>query len=236
MNEVLRQERKFLLSLTQSARFEAQLDSLLHQDSHNQPIGRYMVRSLYFDTLTNRDFQEKEDGLELRRKIRLRIYSHDSPMVLLEMKQKQGNNQLKRSLTIKREDAERLIQGDYTPLLKYKQDFALECYGIMKRDMYIPRTVVEYWRKAYVLPENSIRITMDAHLRALEGHSVALFERHPGLYPIMPPGNVILEVKYNHFLLTYIRDIIRCCNQSELSTSKYCMARNLMLCGAAVFR
>ena len=28
---------------------------------------------LYFDSLSNRDFQEKEDGLELRRKFRLRV-------------------------------------------------------------------------------------------------------------------------------------------------------------------
>ena len=31
MNEVLRQERKFLISATQRARFEGQLDALLHQ-------------------------------------------------------------------------------------------------------------------------------------------------------------------------------------------------------------
>lgn len=35
MNEVLRQERKFLISATQRARFEGQLDALLHQDTHN---------------------------------------------------------------------------------------------------------------------------------------------------------------------------------------------------------
>ena len=39
----------------------------------------------------------------------------------------------------------------------------------------------------------------------------------------------ILEVKYNHFLLTYVRDILRSCNQSELSASKYCMARRIGL-------
>lgn len=40
---------------------------------------------------------------------------------------------------------------------------------------------------------------------------------------------MILEVKYDHFLFSYIRDMIRSCNQSEVSVSKYCMARAGML-------
>lgn len=48
---------------------------------------------------------------------------------MLEMKQKQGPNQLKRSLKISREDAICLTKGDYSPLLKYKEDFAAEYYG-----------------------------------------------------------------------------------------------------------
>ena len=47
------------------------MSNVVHTDSHNGPDG-YQVRSLYFDSLSNRDFQEKEDGLELRRKFRLR--------------------------------------------------------------------------------------------------------------------------------------------------------------------
>lgn len=38
MNEVLRQERKFLISLSQRTRFEGQLDALLHQDQHNTDL------------------------------------------------------------------------------------------------------------------------------------------------------------------------------------------------------
>ena len=65
MNEVLRQERKFLISATQRARFEGQLDALLHQDAHNSDLmqGGYQVRSLYFDTLSDRDFNAKMTAL-----------------------------------------------------------------------------------------------------------------------------------------------------------------------------
>lgn len=229
MNEVTRQERKFLLSIQQRKRFETRLDALLHQDKNNEPEGSYIVRSLYFDTLGERDYLEKEDGLEVRRKIRLRLYSADSPTALLEMKQKQGSNQLKRSLKIKMEDARKLAQGEYEPLLSYKDDFSAECYALMKRDTYLPKTIVEYRRKAYYVPENSIRITLDGQIRALEGHMDAFFEEHPPLYPVLEPWKSILEVKYNNFLLSYIKDIIRSCNQSEISMSKYVMARKLSL-------
>lgn len=229
MNEVLRQERKFLLSMTQKLRQEGKLDALLPQDPHNGPEGGYLVRSLYFDTIRNRDYCGKEDGLEQRRKIRLRLYEPGAADVYLEMKQKQGSNQLKRSLKIKREDAQRIASGDYGVLLSYKDEFAVECYGLMNRDGYLPRIILEYQRKAYVKAENNIRITLDGQVRALEGHSPLFFEENPGLYPVLEPWAVILEVKYNHFLFSYIRDIIRSCNQSEVSVSKYCMARAPML-------
>lgn len=229
MNEVLRQERKFLLSMTQKLRLEGKLDALLPQDPHNRPEGGYLVRSLYFDTIRNRDYWGKEDGLEQRRKIRLRIYEPEAADVYLEMKQKQGSNQLKRSLKIKREEAQRIASGDYGSLLSCKDEFATECYGIMNRDGYLPRIILEYQRKAYVKAENNIRITLDGQVRALEGDGPLFFEENPGLYPVLEPWAVILEVKYNHFLFSYIRDIIRSCNQSEVSVSKYCMARAPMI-------
>lgn len=129
----------------------------------------------------------------MRRKLRLRIYSHDAPTALLEMKQKQGSNQLKRSLEIKTEDAKRLAKGEYELLLTYKDDFAAECFAVMKRDTYLPRTIVEYHRKAYVVPENSIRITMDSQIRAMEGHMASFFVENPGLYPVLEPWKVILN-------------------------------------------
>lgn len=230
MNKVLRQERKFLISATQRARFEGQLDALLHQDTHNGDLvqGGYRVRSLYFDTLSDRDFNAKIDGVEERRKMRLRVYHPQDKTAFLEMKQKQGSNQLKRSLPIRREDAVRLIAGDFSPLLKYKETFAAECYAILNREHYRPKTVVEYRRKAYVLPENSIRITLDSEIRANEFH-YDIFDGELAMAPMLDPWKTILEVKYNHFLLTYVRDILRSCNQSELSASKYCMARRIGL-------
>lgn len=55
IKKVFRQERKFLISGEQYYRFSRQFAELFKEDSHNGKDG-YMVRSLYFDTLGNKDF------------------------------------------------------------------------------------------------------------------------------------------------------------------------------------
>ena len=109
MRDVLREEKKFLLNQAEALKLRNYLSNVVHTDLHNGPDG-YQVRSLYFDSLSNRDFQEKEDGLELRRKLRLRIYSPDADFALFEMKQKQGPYQRKRSLRLSRKEAQALIE------------------------------------------------------------------------------------------------------------------------------
>ena len=111
MRDVLREEKKFLLNQAEALKLRNYLSNVVHTDLHNGSDG-YQVRSLYFDSLSNRDFQEKEDGLELRRKFRLRVYSPDADFALFEMKQKQGPYQRKRSLRLSRKEAQALIEGD----------------------------------------------------------------------------------------------------------------------------
>ena len=89
MNEVLRQEKKFLIGLPEYYYHSGNLAKFMMEDPHNRG-DRYPIRSLYFDSIEDRDYQEKIDGVELRRKIRLRCYGPDSDFGLLEIKQKEG--------------------------------------------------------------------------------------------------------------------------------------------------
>lgn len=139
---------------------------------------------------------------------------------MLEMKQKQGPNQLKRSLKISREDAICLTKGDYSPLLKYKEDFAAECYGMMNYRCYRPKTVIEYNRKAFIAKENKIRITFDNNIVATES-CFDLFSPTLNMNPVLDKYCVVMEVKFNGFLLDYIRRLINSIDKSELSVSKY---------------
>ena len=227
MNEVLRQEKKFAINIADGVVLGGRLGAAMHADAHNGPQG-YEIRSLYFDTPDDQDFVDKVDGLELRRKIRLRTYSPQSDFAVLEMKQKEGAYQRKRSLRLRREDAERLCRGDYQPLTAYEDPFAAECYGLMHCRCYRPKAVVEYRRQAFVARENHIRITLDSRIIATES-SFDIFSEHLPMYAVMDPFQMVLEVKYNGFLLSYLKDLLDMVERSELSVSKYCLARSVSL-------
>ena len=156
--------------------------------------------------------------------IRDSCYDPKADYAMLEIKQKQGANQLKRSLKLKREDAVRLTLGDYSPLLSYSEPFAAECYALMNTKCYLPKTIVEYNRKAYIAKENKIRVTFDNHIVSTES-CFDLFSENLNMNPVLDPYNVVLEVKFNGFLLEYIKRMINPVNRSELSVSKYVLAR-----------
>lgn len=223
MKQVLRFERKFLLPLEEYHRIRGRVDRLLPKDSHTGRDG-YLIRSLYFDTLRDGDYFEKLDGVELRRKLRLRIYAPSDRFAHLEMKQKQGEYQRKRSLRLTRPDAQALARGDYAPLLAYPGDFAAECYALLQLRGYRPKAVVQYLREAYTAPENDTRLTFDRDIRATEG-CLDLFDPALNLYPVMDQGQVVMEVKYNGFLAEYVRELVDGCHRPQTSASKYCMGR-----------
>lgn len=225
LQEVLRQEKKYLLRIDAGERLYYYLSRILHEDSHNGADG-YSVRSLYFDTLQDTDYYEKMAGDFCRRKIRLRIYHPDDAFAKLEIKQKEGVYQKKRSLTVSRVDADKLIRGQYEVLLSYKDDFAAECYGMMKTRGYLPKCVVEYRRKAFVGLENNTRITFDSQIRASETN-YDIFDPQLLTYPVLQVWETILEVKYNQFMLSYIKNAVDKCDKSEISMSKYIMARRV---------
>lgn len=227
--ETLRMEKKYLLNLSEMYSLNRVLSRVLREDAHNGAEG-YAVRSLYFDTPDNSDFRDKADGCEMRRKIRLRIYDTGAQTAKLELKEKQGELQRKRSLIMARAQAQAMCSGDYTPLLSMNTDFSLELYGRMKQYCYRPKCIVEYDRKAFILPENSTRITLDSNLRATEA-AYDLYSAKLNLYPVGIAHSCTLEVKYSRFLLSYIKDLVSLTGRTQTSVSKYCAARYVSMGG-----
>lgn len=223
MNEVHRQEKKYIVLLDEYYRYRGLFSNVLTADPHNKEEG-YCVRSLYFDSIDDRDYDEKVNGEELRRKLRIRIYHPTDQFASLEMKQKEGVYQKKRSLRITREDAILIAEGQYEPLLKYEDKFAQECYGMLNFYCYKPKSIVEYNREAFIVPANNTRITFDRNIRASES-CFELFSEQLNLYPVYDPFYVILEVKYLDFLLSYVKDMIDACDKFEISVSKYILGR-----------
>ena len=220
-NVITRVEKKYEINVFTAMSLKNILCKTLVQDSYNKDDG-YMVRSLYFDTLYNNDYFDKEDGLEYRRKIRLRTYDPKAQFLKLELKQKEGEYQHKYSLTKPKSIAQRLIEGHYEVLKELNNDFADRLYTIMQTNLYRPKCIVEYNRLAYIVKENNTRITIDSDLKSSESN-IDIFNPSLSLNPVT--SKTILEVKYNNFLLSYVKDIIDSVNKSQTSASKYCMSR-----------
>ena len=62
--DVLRKEKKFVISDVVSTKLGNFCSKVLHEDQNNGDRG-YIVRSLYFDTVDNRDYEQKMAGEEI---------------------------------------------------------------------------------------------------------------------------------------------------------------------------
>lgn len=224
MLEVNRRELKFRLNTAQVPAIRRRLSAFLLPDSHGSENG-YLVRSLYFDTLTDSDFQDKVDGCDCRQKIRLRIYGGTEP-IKLELKQKDGGFQRKRSLLVTREEACALMAGNWDFLRRRQEPVAETLYRILMLGCYRPKCIVQYRRVALYTSENDTRITFDSDLRASESN-LDLFDLAAPLYPVEPPGTVTLEVKYDRFLFSNVKLALGTEIGSPISNSKYCLARSI---------
>lgn len=221
---VARTETKYALDEVTAARLRGALDAVMHRDPMGGVDG-YRVRSLYFDTPFDQDYHDKIDGFEERQKIRLRIYSPDDKKAKLELKRKVGKYQWKKTATVSREDAVRLMNGEYGPVRESTDSpFAKKLIAMMERQVYTPRTLVEFRRLAFVISVENTRVTFDTKLEVSESQ-LDLFAQNPAYVPILHP--VILEVKYTNILASYVRSTLELANQLPVSISKYCLGRQI---------
>lgn len=226
-NSVKRVERKYILGRLEAEKLFCRLKTALPGDPY-AGYEPYRVRSLYFDSFFNMDFNEKQAGTLERKKIRIRVYDGNDSMIKLELKQKSGENQEKNSFKISRELCEQMQRGEYRGLLDHDDEILEQMYGIMTKELYRPKCVIEYERRAFAVPTNDIRITFDSKVITNEGN-LDLFAPMSSYRPADIEDKVILEVKYNRFLLSYIKDLLALSDTYIGSYSKYIVGRQLLL-------
>lgn len=225
MLSVLRSEMKYWISYRDSLLLQAELEKLLMPDKYSQD-GFYRVKSLYFDTANQKDYLDKLDGIEDRKKIRMRIYDESGDVVKLECKRKSGTLQQKEGILLSREDAVRCMDGDYGVLLDYPEELARRLYCDMTLGCYRPAVVIEYDRCAYIYGEYNTRITIDRHVRSSE-LTLDLFDRDPSWVHTVEDA-AILEVKYNEKLIEPIKKILAKYHLTNVAVSKYAGGRPVM--------
>ena len=135
-------------------------------DPHAQPDGRYLVRSLYFDNMSDQALREKIDGVNRREKFRIRYYNDDTSYIQLEKKSKYNGLCSKEAVTVPKETVRRILEGDSRALLESGQELEAELYSKMLSRGLAPKTIVEYMRMPFVFPPGNVRITLDYQIRA----------------------------------------------------------------------
>lgn len=219
---VNRNERKYELHPLEALQLQNELDSLLCRDTYSEK-GSYMVRSLYFDSLNDIDFQEKYAGNEKRKKLRIRVYSPDAAFGKLELKKKNGEYSRKLSLTISREEIKQAMQNDFSFLLENASEVALELYSLLVLGCYQPKVIIEYQRTAFTYPVNNIRVTLDAGIKCNETQ-LNVLNNDISWLPVIEE-KVILEVKYDGKLIKPISDTLKKYSMHQISVSKYTTGR-----------
>lgn len=219
---VLRHEVKYVIDSATLYKIRDKLSKVLSVD---RSIDGYFIRSLYFDSIEDSDYHDKEKGNMVRKKIRIRVYDPKKDYAKLELKAKYDNNQLKESIVIDKKVANELINGHYEVLLDYNNDVANKIYLIMRQNLYRPKSLIEYQRIAFVSPSNT-RITLDFNIKCKRFIDNNLFDDKINYDDITGLQEGVLEVKYDHYLEDYIRDVLSPFVSNNESFSKYVMGRN----------
>ena len=220
---VKRVELKYEISQQEMVLLRSRLDKVMKKDNHSIH-GAYLIRSLYFDNKSNRSFFDKEGGIDERQKYRLRIYDFNRELIKFEIKHKLNDMIWKDGTTIKREDCEAVMRGEYDPLLQYNDRTLNRVYYEFKRDYYQPVVVVEYRREAYLLSYNNIRVTFDTRLKK-SGNVQSFFDPDLVTVPVLQDFYVIMEIKYDHFFPRWLDKVLEGFRYLRCANSKYCLAR-----------
>lgn len=224
MLSVSRKEVKFLVSSTDRVYLLNSLSQILVPDKYGDYNG-YKTRSIYFDSIDNEDFREKQIKTEKRKRIRVRIYNEEDKFAKFEIKRKHFERELKESITITKEDAIRLINREYSVLLNYKDNPLYEyAFNLMKSKSYRPVSMVEYDRRAFTHEFFNTRVTLDNNLR-FTNFNYDLFNKNINFQKGLPGDKSILEVKYDRFLFQQLQDVLSKCNFVGKPPSKFGTSR-----------
>lgn len=227
MEKNYRHEYKFLISPEASFLLKHRLPHIMQRDPHTGPSGMYTIRSLYFDDPNFSAFQEKVSGIDNRIKYRIRCYNYTYDLFHLEKKEKQGDLTRKTGQSITRSDCLALQSGGIDRCPDTPSGLAEELrLQIASRGVH-PVVLVDYDRTPFVCRAGNTRITLDENLRTLP-YRGDLFAGHTNMIPVLDPGQVVLEVKFDDFLPGYLGDALEDIPKVPMAISKFAMCLNLI--------
>ncbi|MBD5544042.1 MAG: polyphosphate polymerase domain-containing protein [Lachnospiraceae bacterium] len=229
-----RHELKYLCGATDIPILKAGLKGIARLDSHVGEKGYYHIRSLYFDDYNNTCYKMNEAGVDDRMKYRIRIYNHSEKQITLEKKIKLHGMTRKLSTPLTREQCQLLIQGKN---LSLKQE-EFEHYSKLLQEFVVwiavkngkPKVIVAYDRIPYVYKQGNVRITIDENIQSSVDFA-HFFHRDMTSAPILPKGRVLLEVKYDELLPSFLKERLEIGRLQQTTFSKYYLCRKFASMG-----
>ena len=217
-----RHEIKHLITPGDATAIRANLSAVAAIDPHAQRDGAYRIRSLYFDDLRNTALWEKLDGVNERRKFRIRYYNEDLSYIMLECKMKRDNVGCKLQERITEDELKQIMAGDVSWMVSGGRPLMVALYVEMKTKGLRPRCVVEYMRIPFVYGPGNVRVTIDWNIRP---GPPSQFMDPKGLTLPVDGNPMLLEVKWDDYLPNAIRRATALKNRGQTAFSKYAACR-----------
>lgn len=217
-----RHELKHEIGTGDMMALRARLGAVCKRDPHAVD-GKYFIRSLYFDNPADSALREKICGVCNREKFRMRYYNGDLSLIHLEKKVKRNSLGYKLSCELTADEAQKIARGDMEWLKNDSRELVRQLYAKWRNGGFAPKTIVDYTREPYVFEAGNVRVTLDYNIRT--GLSSTDF-LNPDCPTLPVQGNpIILEVKWDGYLPSVIKDLIGLENCRTAAFSKYAACR-----------
>ncbi|MNI06396.1 VTC domain protein [compost metagenome] len=220
----LRHELKYYISHNEYEGLRKRIRPLLPLDRNSIGDQGYHIRSLYFDDIHENALFDKNNGIFQRKKYRIRIYNVSDKVIKLERKSKFNEYVAKESISLTREQVDRLLGGDSEWLRGLNQQLAQDFYWDLKQGIMKPSVIVDYIREAYIESISDTRITFDKEL-ASGLHANNLFDDQLATWQAVEGPKMILEVKFNQYLPASIRELLQMSAHQRSTISKYVLCK-----------
>lgn len=231
-----RYEIKYRISLAQRDSLIQYLKNFMRLDPHSSNGINYEVRSVYYDSPVRKALQEKINGLNVRKKLRIRYYPNGNmsekrhekdEMVFLEIKRKFGEN-VSKSRIIAPMQSWKLIMDENSKVAEHfyktlspKDQRTLEEIWFLRRKFHLyPVCVVLYQRQAFFgIKDPHFRITFDSRVQVRSSD----FNLHngTGTHFILPPGTAVMEVKFTNKIPIWATKFLNVNNVQAEKVSKF---------------
>jgi len=222
MEKHYRHEWKHEITYMDMLCIRQRLRAVARSDPHAAD-GKYLIRSLYFDNAQDKALRGKVDGVNMREKFRIRYYNGDTSLIHLEKKSKVNGLGTKYSADLTKEEAQAIVDGDTDWMLGCGRPLVEELYCKMRYQGLRPKTIVDYTREPFIYGPGNVRVTFDYDIRTGLGCTDFL---DPDCVTV-PAGDapIILEVKWDAYLPTVIKDCVQTPGRRAAAFSKYAQCR-----------